>query len=150
MATERQILGDLGEKLVANRISCPGCKNTGNSLRTLPTNFKCADVICDFCGYLAQIKTKTVPDIEKLPKLIPGAAWVPQTERMAAGIYFPLFIVLVNSSSRKRSVWFLPRDLQSREMFIPRKPLGPNAKRAGHKMFNIDLSLALSPPTRVF
>jgi len=149
MATERQLLGDLGEKLVAKRIDCPGCKNTGKSLRTLPTNFKCADVICDFCGYLAQIKTTTVKDNTKLPKRVLGAAWGPQLERMNAGIFFPLFIVLVEAESRKKSVWYLPKDFQTREMFEPRKPLSATAKRAGWQGYNINLENALARPTRI-
>jgi len=149
MATERQLLGDLGEKLVAKTIGCPGCKNTGKSLRALPTNFKCADVICDFCGYLAQIKTKTVTNVDELPKQLLGAAWGPQKERMDAGIYFPLFVVLVESSGRKKSIWYLPRDLLTRDMFTPRKPLSPNARRAGWQGYNINIDRATALPTRL-
>lgn len=149
MTTEKQSLGNLGEQLVASKIGCPGCKKSGKNLRILPTNFKCADVICDFCGYLAQVKTKRANDIETLPRQIPGAAWRPQSERMEAGIFFPLFIVLVDDSSRRKSIWFLPSDLQTKEMFAPRRPLGKGAKRAGHIMFNIDLRLALNAPTRL-
>lgn len=149
MATDKQILGNLGEQLVARKIDCPGCKNRGKSLRTLPANFKCADVICDFCGYLAQIKTKTVTNADKLPKLLLGAAWGPQAERMEAGIYFPLFVVLVEGSGRKKSVWYLPRDLQTKEMFSPRKPLSSTARRAGWQGYNINLDEALATPTRL-
>lgn len=53
--TSRQILGDYGETVVV-RLSCPRCKHAG-TLRKLPVNFRCADIICDFCGYLAQVKT---------------------------------------------------------------------------------------------
>ena len=74
MTTDKQKLGDWGEKLVAKKCSCPKCKKE-RTLKTLPTNFKCVDIVCDFCGYLAQVKTKTVKNIDSLPSSIPGAAW---------------------------------------------------------------------------
>lgn len=118
-------------------------------MRTLPPNFKCADVICDFCGYLAQVKTKswrgTLP--ESCPSKILGAAWGPQKQRMDAGVYFSLFIVLENERG-VMSVYFLPRDLQTQEMFVPRERLSENAKRAGWQGFSIDLSKALAEPLR--
>ena len=67
MATDKQKLGDFGEEAVVKNCSCPKCKNT-KTLKLLRSNFKCADIICDFCGFLAQVKAKTVKDIEELPK----------------------------------------------------------------------------------
>ena len=135
MTTEKQKLGDFGEDLIRKKFDCPKCKRT-NTLKKLPPNFKCADIICDFCGYLAQVKTKTVSDIEKFPSQILGAAWGPQKERMDAGIYFPLFVIL--KKERKYSVFYLSSDLQTEEMFIKRKPLSKSAKRAGWQGFYFD------------
>jgi type II restriction enzyme len=59
MPTKRQILGRFGEMCVAKDCRCPKCKRN-RTLKRLPNNFKCADVICDFCGYLAQVKAVTV------------------------------------------------------------------------------------------
>ena len=136
MATNYQELGELGEKLIAKECICPKCKNNKTLKRLGIKNFKCADIICDFCGYLAQVKTKTVSDIEKFPSKVLGAAWGPQKERMDAGIYFPLFVVLKNG--RNHSVFYLSSDLQTEEMFIKRKPLSKNAKRAGWQGFYFD------------
>ena len=108
MATDKQALGEWGEIQVTKKCSCPKCKKT-KTLKKLPPNFKCVDIICDFCGFLAQVKSKTVNDIEKIPKKILGAAWKPQKERMDAGIYFPLYIVLKNG--QKSSIYYLPVDL---------------------------------------
>jgi len=135
MRTNKQLLGDFGENLIIKKFNCPKCKRI-KSLKKLPPNFKCADIICDFCGYLAQVKTKTVSDIEKFPSKVLGAAWGPQKERMDAGIYFPLFVVLKNG--RNHSVFYLSSDLQTEEMFIKRKPLSKNAKRAGWQGFYFD------------
>jgi type II restriction enzyme len=138
MATAKQDLGELGERLTTTRCSCPHCKRS-SCLKRLPVNFKCADVICDFCGYLAQVKTSTVADAERVPSRVLGAAWSVQRARMEMGIYFPLFLVLL-AGNRDYVIYYLPADLQHPEMFIPRKPLSPGAKRAGWQGFVYDLS----------
>lgn len=145
----KQSLGNRGEAVVAKYVRCPGCKKPDRTFRLLPNNFKCADVVCDFCGYLAQVKTKLVEGEipETCPSKFPGAAWGPQQERMAAGIYFSLYLV-VEGGDGKMGVWFLPRDLQTPEMFVARKPLGPGAKREGWQGFMIDTAKATAPPIR--
>lgn len=142
MATTRQLLGQRGERVVSKLCKCAHCKRSG-TLRLLPPNFKCADVICDFCGYLAQVKTASVRDVDKLPSAILGAAWGPRKERMDAGIYFPLFMVLV-SKTHRYAIWYLPADAQTREMFKPRKPLNAAARRAGWRGFIYDLTTVKS------
>lgn len=150
MATKLQILGDKGEELVRSKIDCPRCKRAKRSLRTLPRNFRCADLICDFCGYLAQVKTVTVEEPGKLPKTILGAAWEPQRERMAAGIFFPLFIVLMPGRSKGSAhIYYLSADMQTNEMFVPRTPLSSTARRAGWQGYMIDLSKAIAQPVRL-
>jgi hypothetical protein len=138
MATAKQELGALGEKLVVQYCACPKCKRL-RTLRTLPPNFKCADVICDFCGYLAQVKASTSRDGVTPPRLLLGAAWGPQKQRMDAGIYFPLFLVLVAPAARLFSIHYLSADLQTPALFLERKPLGEGARRAGWQGFYYDL-----------
>ena len=138
MTTDKQKLGIWGEQLIARKCSCPKCKKE-KTLKTLPPNFKCADIVCDFCGYLAQVKSKNVKNIDVLPKSIPGAAWGPQKERMDAGIYFPLYIVL--KAERKSAIYYLPVDYQDTGIFVKRKKLSENAKRAGWQGFYYDLTL---------
>lgn len=135
MPTAKQLLGQRGEKLVIQKCHCPRCKRK-KTLRRLPVNFKCADVICDFCGYLAQIKASTAKSTERLPDRILGAAWGVQQARMQAGIYIPLFIVLVNG--RQSSIFYLSTDAQIPEMFVARKPLSATARRAGWQGFVYD------------
>jgi len=147
-ATARQTLGDLGERLVT-KLACPKCKNE-RSLKRLPRNFKCADIICDFCGYLAQVKATTTNSIDTPPTRLLGAAWEPQNLRMQAGIYFPLFFVLVSENRRKRSIWYLPADLQTPAIFKKRNPLSSDARRAGWTGYLIDLSVeGAHPPVRL-
>lgn len=138
MPTPKQIVGKFGEQRVVKDCACPSCKREC-SLVCLPPNFKCADVICDFCGYLAQVKTATTADPSTLPKQVMGAAWGPQRERMESGIYFPLFLVLATKTRCEYSIYYLSADLQTEEIFKPRKPLSPTAKRAGWQGFMYDL-----------
>ncbi len=138
MPTKRQNLGELGEKLVAKHCDCPRCKRKG-TLTQLRQNFKCADVICDFCGYLAQVKAMTSRDITQPPKKVLGAAWSVQQERMSAGIYFSVFFVPVDAQGNF-SIFYLSAELQTPEIFEIRKPLSATAKRAGWQGFNYDLT----------
>lgn len=137
MPSKNQTFGTFGEKKVCKYIVCPKCKR-GKTLRLLRQNFVCADVICDFCGYLAQVKAKTKRNIDTLPSTVPGAAWAPAKVRMDSGIYFPLFIVLVDG--KRFSIFYLSADLQTPALFVPRKkPLSSKAKRAGWHGFDYDL-----------
>lgn len=140
MSTNKQQLGDWGEQKVASTCICPSCKKL-KTTKQLPPNFKCADLVCDFCGYLSQVKTANTNNTNILPKKILGAAWKPQFERMEAGIYFPLYVVLKNPKSDDASIFFLSADLQIPEMFIARKPLSATAKRAGWQGFYISCKL---------
>ena len=136
MTTSKQQLGDWGENLVAKTQACPKCKRTDSrTLRLLPTNFKCSDIICDFCGFLAQVKTTTIKSQGGFPSSVLGAAWKPQFERMQSGIYFSLYLVLTDKARSFSEIYYLPSELQSRELFVPRKPLSNTAKRAGWQGF---------------
>ena len=138
MATARQALGVFGEQRVVKDCSCPRCKRPKTLVR-LPNNFKCADLICDFCGYLAQVKSTKVRGINDIPNSVLGAAWGPQRERMTAAIYFPLFLVLVDREESRYSIFYLAADLQEPSMFQARTPLSSTAKRAGWQGFIYDL-----------
>ena len=137
MRTTKQLTGERGELLVVRQCACPKCKRR-KTLRRLPTNFKCADVICDFCGYLAQVKTSRSEKIETPPQTILGAAWRVQKDRMDSGIYFPLFVVQINTKN-VHSIYYLSADLQRPDMFIPRNPLSETARRSGWQGFVYNL-----------
>ena len=147
MTTEKQKLGDWGENLIRKKFNCPGCKRE-KTLRKLPPNFKCADIICDFCGYLAQVKTNNHKNLDELPSKILGGAWKPQKERMDSGIYFPLFIVLKND--KKFSIFYLSADLQEEKMFLKRNKLSKDAKRDGWQGFYIDGNFVKLYESRLF
>lgn len=147
MVTVRQALGAFGELRVVQDCACPKCKRN-KTLVKLPPNFKCADVICDFCGYLAQVKSASSKHLDRIPKAVLGAAWGPQLERMEAAIYFPLFLVLVNAA-REYSIFYLAADLQEPNMFKPRKPLSGTARRAGWQGFIYDMTVVENRAVRL-
>ena len=134
----KQDIGTFGEWQVVRRCHCPSCKRQ-NTLRRLPGNFRCADIICDFCGYLAQVKTITSSSVERLPATILGAAWDVQASRMKAGIFFPLFVVL-KSGRGSIAIYYLSADLQELSMFRKRRPLSATARKAGWTGFRYHLS----------
>ena len=128
--TVKQNLGAFGEMIVARTCQCPRCKRS-KTLKRLPPNFKCADLICDFCGFLGQVKASTTRDVNVLPRTLLGAAWGPQKARMDAAIYFPLYLVLVTTDMKHHAIYYLSADLQPPELFLQRKPLSETARRAG-------------------
>ena len=98
---------------------------------------------------MAQVKTTKRKNINDVPDKLLGAAWGPQKERMDAGIYFPLFIVLVNEGTKRRRIFYLSADLQTPEMFVPRKQLSKEAKRAGWRGFYYDMAQAREGLVRI-
>ena len=137
MPTAYQAIGLFGEQKVVRDCSCPKCKRSRTLVR-LPTNFKCADIICDFCGYLGQVKAARTGNISVIPKSGLGAAWGPQKARMDAAIYFPLFLVLVTADLKKYAIHYLAADLQSPELFKSRTLLSKTARRAGWQAFTYE------------
>jgi len=146
LTTAKQILGKFGEEIVRKQCNCPNCDK--GLFKLLGDNFKCADIICEFCGFLGQVKAKNVKDIEIIPKTILGAAWKPQEERMKKGFFFSLFLVLVKDFETNpikysaKSIWYLSKDIQKlhkNDIFVVRKPLSKTARRAGWQGFYYNL-----------
>lgn len=135
--TKRQLQGDLGQKVVCQHCLCPKCKR--GKLKQLIGNFKCADVICDFCGFLAQLKTPTIKSPTEKITTILGGAWTVQKEKIKAGILHPLYIVRILNGKPLR-IDYISADFLKPEMFVPRKPLSETARRAGWQGFYYDLT----------
>jgi hypothetical protein len=142
VVTARQKLGELGEKAVHDHVACPRCARLRH-LSSLPRNFQCADLICKFCGYLAQVKTVTLkPGTTVLPTRILGAAWGPQHEQIVAGIYHGLFIVGWSEDDGLVLIDYIPAHIlqTAPAVFEPRSPLSATAKRAGWRGFMYNLN----------
>ncbi len=132
-------IGDFAERLVCAELTCPKCKR--KKLRPLPPHFECVDIICSFCGYVAQVKAHAVKswETESVSRLR-GATWRTQKERLEAGIYHPLMVVLYvrEKPNRRRAIkiLYLPVDFQVPMMFQPRKT-PPQGSRKFDYVFDI-------------
>lgn len=135
VATERQALGKKGEDAVRTLVACPRCSRE-RTLTSLPTNFQCADLICKFCGFLAQVKATTLEG-DELPSRVLGGAWGPQRDQILAGIFQPLFVVGFDASRRLVRIDYVPSHIlqATPDVFEPRAPLGASARRAGWQGF---------------
>jgi len=140
--TLNQKIGIIAEKAVRQHCKCPKCKKRSARLKPLPNNFKCVDVVCDFCGYLAQVKgTRT--NTHREITLVRAGGWKVLKERLDAGIYFPVFIVKVQGET-PTGIYYVPADFLRREVFVghgkPRviKAEQPAGKPRKYSMFNYD------------
>ncbi len=140
MPTSKQVLGSKGEAAVCTHVACPRCGREKH-FKTLPTNFECVDVICKFCGFLAQVKATVRSDAITRPDLVPGAGWRPQHQRIIAGIFHSLYVVSFSESGRLSRIDYVPSHILQAHpgTYQPRKPLSEDAKRAGWQGFVYDL-----------
>jgi hypothetical protein len=139
VATKKQQLGARGEKAVREHVPCPHCARIRH-LTPLQTNFPCADLICKFCGFLAQVKTYNLKASDALPGRIPGAGWRVQHEQIMAGIYHGLYLVGIRDADLIRIDYVPAHILQAcPDVYRPRKALSATAKRAGWVGFEYDI-----------
>jgi hypothetical protein len=125
----RSVAGDLGEREVIKRVSCPNC---GRSLVKLPPNYPMYDVQCSGCSFRAQVKTCNARPKDE----IFGAGWEVMDKVLKAGFMAPPLLVnfrWVEKRSRRQQVIFYP--------FVPRshirkRVLSDRARRAGYQVFN--------------
>lgn len=137
---DRAATGDAGEDAVCRLIPCPRCRRERHLTR-LPKGFQCADVICKFCGFLAQVKATTSSD-GKLPKRALGGSWRPQHEQILADIFHALFIVPMNKDHQVEAIYYIPSHVlrATPSVYEPRAPLAETAQRAGWTGFTYSLS----------
>lgn len=78
-------------------------------------------------------KSMAGPGVQDLPDRILGAAWGPQHEQIVAGIFHGLYLVGFTKGKRLIRIDYVPAHIlqATPEVFEPRNPLGPNARRAG-------------------
>lgn len=139
MPTTKQQLGKLGETAVCQHVGCPRCGRE-RQLRPLPVNFECVDVICKFCGFLAQVKATTGGSTDGPPPTVPGGAWGAQHQRVIAGIFHPLYVATFTGRSLLR-IDYIPAHMLGAypSVYRPRTRLSESARRAGWQGFIYDL-----------
>lgn len=122
----------LSEGWVAAQLFCPACG--AERLRQLPNNSPVGDFVCDACAEEFELKAKK----GALGRSIPDGAFGAMTARLAARNNPSLFAM---SYDRDRigvtDLIVVPRHFFTQDIIQARKPLGPNARRAGWQGCNI-------------
>lgn len=120
--------GELGEKDVIEKVTCPNCSKP---LMLLPKNYPLFDIQCSACSFRAQVKS-----INSKPKSeILGAGWEIISKVLKSGYMIPPLIVNFKWNDKgiqKQEIRFYP--------FIPKNTLhnytlSEKARRANYKMF---------------
>ena len=122
--TQKQKVGDAGEKEIAKHAPCPNC---GKKLMVLPQNYPLYDVQCEGCSYRAQVKTS------KSKSTVRGAGWEIINKVLKAGFMSPPLIVNYKPLGREQQILFFP--------FVPREHLkkynlSENHRQANYAMFD--------------
>jgi hypothetical protein len=92
--TQKQKIGDDGEKEIAKHVPCPNC---GKKLETLPKNYPLYDVQCNGCYFRAQVKTSG----SSAKSTVRGAGWGIINKVMKAGFLAPPLIVYFRGTKLK-------------------------------------------------
>jgi len=117
--------GDIGEKEVVEKISCPNCNK---KLMLLPKNYPLVDVQCTGCIFRAQVKT-----INDAPKNnLFGAGWDIMNKTLKSGYMVPSTLINFKWNDHQE-IRFYP--------FIPKTTLkdyklSEKARRANYRMFH--------------
>lgn len=127
--TPRQRLGIEGELFVVSALDCPVCK-TKLAHVLLPRNTPCVDVKCSSCEVESQVKAITLKSRHAIPLTVLGGSWKSKKKHLEEHGFVPYFLVFF-SIKGVVSVFYLPVEGQSIEIFKVRNPLTSNAKSPG-------------------
>jgi len=125
-----RIYGEVIELWVENNIPC----SCGGKLITQPANQKSIDCICNQCGRNIQIKSSAKPfSINRNNKLkILGAEYTTTLNSINSEVEWDLMLVQYDKEHHMvLNIKVVEAMNIKAENVVPRKPLGPNARRAG-------------------
>ncbi|RMF39454.1 MAG: hypothetical protein D6755_14270 [Anaerolineae bacterium] len=115
----------LTEAWVSDNLKCPFC---GGILSPLPANSRTSDFRCQSCGETYQLKSQSKP----FGKKILGAEYNTTIQAIRAGRHPSLILLQYDRDNLLvQQVKILHRSWITEQVIIPRRPLGPNARRAG-------------------
>lgn len=133
--SKSQIARVLTEKWVGQNIFCPSCGN--EMLDDFANNSPVADFYCDDCKSEYELKSKK--DSKSL-KIVDGA-YSTMIQRINSDNNPNFFFLNYNSSDLTvKNFLVIPKHYFTNEIIEERKPLGPNARRAGWIGCNILLN----------
>jgi DNA-directed RNA polymerase subunit RPC12/RpoP len=119
--TQKQKVGDAGEKEIAKHAPCPNC---GKKLMVLPQNYPLYDVQCEGCSFRAQVKTSKSAS----KATVRGAGWDIIHKVLKAGFMSPPLIVNFKPPGREQEIFFFP--------FVPRSHLTKYHLSENHRQKN--------------
>lgn len=129
-----QVARVLTEDWAARNLFCPSCKKP--KLQTARDNTKVIDFLCDNCSEVYQLKSQSKPLSEK----VLDSAYGPMIDSIKKNRTPNLFLLHYNSQSYcAENLMIVPRYFLTLSCIEPRKPLSPNARRAGWIGCNIIL-----------
>ncbi|NLE13846.1 MAG: restriction endonuclease [Clostridiales bacterium] len=115
----------MSESWVENNVFCPICGN--NQISNLDNNMPVADLRCDNCGGIYELKSKKG---EIGNKVIDGA-YSTMLERINSSSNPDLFVLSYTENYQVTDLILIPKFFFVESIIERRKPLAPTAKRAG-------------------
>lgn len=133
-SSKAQIARVLTENWVLNNSYCPKCGNL--PLSEFENNRPVADFYCQNCLEEFELKSKN----GRLPNVITDGAYATMIERINANNSPNFFFLTYDKQWRVNDFLIIPKQFFTPSIIIKRKPLSPNARRAGWVGCNIDIS----------
>jgi len=124
----------ISESWCLNNLYCPACPS--DTLRDLPRNTPAIDFECSKCSAPYQLKSAK----SKLGSKVLDSAYSKMIERVEAGTMPHLLALRYNPDWKINTLLLIPSFFFTRSAIEKRKPLGPDAERAGWVGCNILLS----------
>ncbi|WP_407384634.1 DpnI domain-containing protein [Ruminococcus sp.] len=121
----------LSETWVTNHVFCPCCGNA--HIKELKNNMPVADMKCDNCKEIFELKSQK----GKIGKIIPDGAYHTMMQRISSITNPDLFILQYTPDYLVTDLTLIPKFFFVPGIIKKRKPLGPNARRAGWVGCNI-------------
>lgn len=113
------------ETWTSDNLQCPSC---GETLILLPANSRTSDLRCQSCGETYQLKSQSKP----FGKRILGAEYNTTIQAIRAGRHPSLILLQYDLDNLSvQQVRILHWSWITEQSIIPRRPLGPQARRAG-------------------
>jgi type II restriction enzyme len=124
----------ISEAWAERELFCAAC--TSPNLKRTPNNTRCTDLICANCESCFELKAGA----GKLPAIIPDGAYESMIASIRANKAPNLLLLRYDLSTwRVTNLLLIPKFAFPESAIIRRKPLGPNARRAGWTGCNISL-----------
>lgn len=138
-----QIARVLTQDWVGRELGCLHC--TASNLQPTAQNTKARDFECNECSEPYELKSSSRP----FRRLVADGEYRTFLSTIESGRTPNLLLLHYDRNSwTVRDLVAVHRSLLSRQLVVPRKPLGPNAKRAGWQGCSVDLEL-IPPSARV-